>query len=178
VFAARRSMISGETPAAEPESTPKPKKPAGRSPIVMAGAALAIIAIVVFGAITAVRMMREGSDEGRVRGHLVDAELAGRDAAARDRAFSEIDKMPKGAQTAVDLLTDVQKAERGSSHSTHKIQEVAQVYLLHLAATNKAEPPAKATELSKSIFEGGTPSPDQWKAVQQAWRGWLDTNKK
>ncbi|MGZ3418260.1 MAG: hypothetical protein ACXVEF_02365 [Polyangiales bacterium] len=178
-YAARRSLVAGELPPAEPPKSPakRPARSPLKSPIVLGGGALLLIGALVFGTMTFLRLRYEGSDEGRVRGRLTDVEFAPHDTALRDSAWGEIDSLPRGPATAVELLLDVHVAERGTSRSTHKMQELANQYLIHFAATKKADPPPKALEMSKLIFEGQNPPPDQWSALQQAWRTWLDAKK-
>jgi hypothetical protein len=178
-YASRRSLVGGEAPAPEP-AAPKPKPAAKsplKSPIVLVGGGVLLLAALVFGTMTVVRLRYESSDDGRVRGRLTDVELAPHDMAVRDSAYGEIDAMPNGPKTAIDMLSDGTIAERGSSRSTHKMQELANQYLLHYAALKKTEPPAKAVEMAKLIFDGQPPTAEQWTALQQAWRGWLDGKK-
>jgi hypothetical protein len=174
-FAARRSLVAGETPAPEPPA-PKAKAPARsplKSPIVIGGGGLLLLGALVFGSMTFMRLRYEGSDEGRVRGRLTDVELAPHDTALRDAAYGELDAMPNGPKTAVEMLSDTKVAERGTSRSTHKMQELANQYLIHFAAFKKSDPPPKAVEMAKLIFEGQNPNAEQWNQLQQAWRAWL-----
>jgi hypothetical protein len=178
MYAARRSLVAGEAPEPAPASKPKrAARPPLKSPIVLGGGALLLLGALVLGTMMFLRWRYDTSDEGRVRGRLTDVEFAARDTAARDAAWADLDGMPKGPATAVQMLVDTKLAERGSSRSTHKMQELANQYLIHFAATKKVDPPPKALETTKLIFEGTTPNADHWLALQQSWRAWLDGNK-
>lgn len=179
-YAARRNLVANEAPPQPEAPAPKrkaPSKSALKSPIVIIGGGILLVAALIFGAMTAMRLRYEGSDEGRVRGRLTDVELAPHDMPLRDAAYGEIDGMPNGPATAVAMLSDTKLAERGTSRSTHKMQELANQYLIHFAAFKKTDPPPKAIEMTRLIFEGQNPNAEQWTALQQAWQAWLAGKK-
>lgn len=173
VYAARRGLVGGKTQ--ETKATPKPAKKAAASNrlIVFGGGGLLVAALLVAGGLYAKRALYAGSDEGRVRGQLVAWELGPRDVAAREASFAQIDALPHGAKTAVALLSDPETISSSGSHSTKSVREVANSYLLHLAAKLKVEPPPAAADVSRLLHDGAAPTAEQWRALQSAWTTWL-----
>ena len=131
--------------------------------------------LLLCGVYVAVAHFRESSPTGRVRHGLGAYELAGRDAARKEAAFAEIDKLgPPAVDLVVATLTEASKIEQDGSRSDRTFQQIANLYLLRVAQNAKVDPPPIALEVKKLQFDGGIVPPTKWVEAHGAWRAWLD----
>jgi hypothetical protein len=173
ILAARRASVQGsEQKSIRPTGRGPAHKPRARKSIIALGVVLLIAALVSAG-FYAKQMLDARSPAGRVRNELLSWELAGADA-EREQAFGNLDReAPWTVLTAIELLSDTSRAERGDSNSQRTIQVVAHYYLMHYAAVVKAQPPKEAQDIAKRLFEGAPVPSDAWTASRKAWGGWV-----
>lgn len=181
VLAARRdAVVDPRMPGAPrpPEeqaevSQPKPEAKRKVRPAFLFFAGLSLVAALVVLVTYGKSALYQSSPEGRVHEALIDWEMA--PAAQRDSVFAKLDQLgPSALPHVLGFLRDGSPAERGESHSTRSLREIAQLYLMHVAATAKVPPPKVADELSKSLFAGNAASDAQWGELRDAWRGWVE----
>lgn len=180
ILAARRASVAPSqgalgkqpTPAPQSKRTTAKQKPRTRLGFVVLGVLLLIAVLVALGNFVK-QTFYARSDAGRVHAQLLAFEFGPREPAAREAAFAEIDRMGASAGfIVIDKLTDGSLAEQGSSRSTHTVQQLAHLYLMHVATVSKAQPPKQAEEIEKAIFDGTAVSANQWAAARDAWRAW------
>jgi len=180
ILAARRASLS---PPANDLSRPGADRPPSKAPpppektrkAILALGAVLLLAALIAGGLFARQALYERSDEGRVVSQLLAWEFTpSSDAAAREAAFAEIDRMGGAAiNVVINKLTDASLPERGSSHSSRPIQLIAHLYLVSLAAKTKAPPPPAANDVAKLVLEGANVPQDKWVAARDAWRAWV-----
>lgn len=176
VLASRREAVANKGEIDMREFDVPSKPPPADEPRVRPVWALLVVAglaAVIFFGVWIKNAIRSSSPEGKVHETLVTWELT--PTAGREAVFQQIDALgPSALPHVLTALTDATLAERGDSHSTRQVREVAHLYLMRLAANAKVPPPKQADDIAKSLFMGTPPTNDQWAQAQGAWKGWVE----
>lgn len=173
-LAAKRASVAPDAHEGE-EGAPaaKPAAPRRSSPLILAAGGLLALALLIAAIMWATSAVQRGSPSGKLRAALLaaDIEPPGPGRSAKFASVGAIDaETPK---VALELLGDATIASEGSTRSSHTYRELAAELLLAHAAQLKVAPPPAATKLAAEIRAGTAPKPEDWQALQDAWRAWL-----
>lgn len=181
VLASRReALVGASAPGAPrpaesvPPEAPKTERKIGTGVLVLL--ALAALAGLVAVGFWAKGALYASSPEGSVRETLVSWELT--PSSDRDAVFVQLDQLgPSALPYVIQFLGDGSLAERGGSHSSRPVREIAHLYLMRLAKNLKVAPPREADEIAKLLFAGTPPNDAQWTSSQPAWRAWVEAQQ-